>query len=102
MAALEIQDSANLIGSDSFAFESSYCFDAECPQRKYSDRNGSGDVNLALINGSSLPKCTLIINLNIGTSFVGTGALRAEISIWKTQICIHLQTRALVKSIILD
>ena len=36
-----------------------------------------------------------LVNLNIGSSFVGTGALRAAMLILKAQIFLFLQTRAL-------
>ena len=36
-------------------------------------------MNLALINGISLVKCSSMVNLNIDTSFVRIDALRAEI-----------------------
>ena len=42
-------------------------------------------MNLALIKGYSLSKYSSIINLNVGTSFVGTDALKAEISALKAQ-----------------
>ena len=38
---------------------------------------------------------TSITNLNIDSSFVDIGALRVKILIFKGQICLHLQTRAL-------
>ena len=50
------------------------------------------------INGLSHAHCYLIVNLNIGTSFVGIGPVRpliADILILKAQIGIHLETRAL-------
>ena len=51
-------------------------------------------MTLALNNGLSLLRYSSIVDLNIDTSFVGIGALRADILILKAQICINLQTRA--------
>ena len=42
----------------------------------------------------SIPKCPLIINLSIYTSFVDTGALSVEKLILRVQICRHHQARA--------
>ena len=39
-------------------------------------------------------KHTSVANLNIDTSFVDIGALRVKVLIFKEQICLHLQTRA--------
>ena len=59
------------------------------------DLAGSGNVNLSLIDGWSVSKYSLIVNLNIDNLFVASGALRAEIVILKPQMCTHLQARAL-------
>ena len=57
---------------------------------------GSSNVNFALIDAQSLSKCSSIVNCNIDTSSVAIGALGAKILLLKAQICIHLQTRALL------
>ena len=59
--------------------------------RMYKGLAGSSDMNLVLINGLSLSKLSSIVNLNMDTLFVDTGALRVEISSRKAQICINLQ-----------
>ena len=59
-------------------------------QEKHADLVGSSKVNLALINGLSFSNCSSIADLKIDISFVGTGALRAEILIWKAKNCVHL------------
>ena len=66
-----------------------------CPKKKYPDLVDPSDKNIAWINPKWFSKHTLIANLNIDTSFVEFGALRVKISIFKGQICLHLQTRAL-------
>ena len=53
------------------------------------------DKNIAWINPKWFSKHTAIANLNIDTSFVDIGALGVKILIFKGQICLHLQTRAL-------
>ena len=49
------------------------------------DLIGPTHENLDLINGYSISKCSLVVNLNIGTSFVDTGALSIEILMMKVQ-----------------
>ena len=66
-----------------------------CPKKKYPDLVDPSDKNIAWINPKWFSKHTLIANMNIDTSFVEFGALRVKISIFKGQICLHLQTRAL-------
>ena len=61
---------------------------------KCTDFIASSDVSLTLIDGQSLSKYSLIVNLNTDTSFVGIGALIAHKLISKAQICIHQHTRA--------
>ena len=66
-----------------------------CPKKKYTDLVNPNDQNLAWINPKSFLKHYSIVNLNIDTLFVDIGALRVDILIFKGQICLHLQTRAL-------
>ena len=47
-------------------------------QKKYTNLVRSSDLNLALINGLSFSKCSLIVNLDIYTLFISIGALGAE------------------------
>ena len=70
-----------------------------CP-KNYTDLVDSSYVNLALIDGSSISKCSLIVNLNIATSFVGTGALIGDILFSQAEICIHQQAGAWPKKIL--
>ena len=69
------------------------------PQRQhhgYATDPNPNDQNLAWINPKSFLKHYSIVNLNIDTLFVDIGALRVDILIFKGQVCLHLQTRALV------
>ena len=66
-----------------------------CPKKKYPDLVDPSDKNIAWIKPKWFSKHTSIANLNIDTSFVEFGALRVKTSIFKGQICLHLQTRAL-------
>ena len=66
-----------------------------CPKKKYPDLVDPSDKNIAWIKPKWFSKHTSIANLNIDTSFVEFSALRVKISIFKGQICLHLQTRAL-------
>ena len=60
-------------------------FNIECPSESYADLDGSSDVDFALINSSSRSKCSLIVNLNTDTLFVGIGSLRVEILTLKSK-----------------
>ena len=66
-----------------------------CPKNKYPDLVDPSDKNIAWINPKWFSKHTSRANLNIDTSFVDIGALRVKILIFKGQVCLHLQTRAL-------
>ena len=66
-----------------------------CPKKKYPNLVDPSDKYIAWIKPKWFSKHTSIANLNIDTSFVDIGALRVKILIFKGEICLHLQTRAL-------
>ena len=66
-----------------------------CPKKKYTDLVDPSDKNRARINPKWFSKHTSMANLDVDTSNVDIGALRVKILIFKGQICLHLQTRAL-------
>ena len=73
------------------------CDPCDCDfEKKYPDLVDPSDKNIAWIKPKWFSKHTSIANLNIDTSFVEFAALRVKILIFKGQICVHLQTRALV------
>ena len=62
-----------------------------CPRKNDTYSVVSSDKNRWLIN----LQCSLIVNLNVDTSFTGIAALRAKFLILKVQICLVGRTRNL-------
>ena len=53
------------------------------------------DENIVLINGELSLQIASIVSLNMDTLFGHIGALSVKILIFKVQICLHPQTKAL-------
>ena len=60
-------------------------------------------MNLAMVNGTSLSNYSSIVELHIGSSFLGIGTPGIEISILKVQSCgVHLQAVCWDTDVLID